>query len=152
LGADYSTVRHKLAFVRMKNKANICGFGDMSIKEVANDAGLTINLAILAKKREYDEPFKIIKGCEEDILRSIEDAGLCYTKGGRYFHIFGNTNKGKALAILKQLYLREFRKIVTIGIGDGLNDLPMFELVNKPFKINDKMTYLSAWQEILELV
>jgi len=151
LGMYYSTVRKKLALVQKKNNATIVGFGDMTIKEIAKDAGLDIKLAKLSKKREYDEPFKIIEGCEADVLRAIEDEGLCHTKGGRYFHILGNTNKGKALVILKQLYLQEFRKIVTIGIGDSQNDLPMLELVNKPFRIQDKKSPLTLWQEILKI-
>jgi mannosyl-3-phosphoglycerate phosphatase len=151
LGIDYSTLRKKIEIIMKKSNAQIVGFGDMTIKEIAEDSGLPITLASLSKKREYDEPFKIVEGCEADVLCAIEDLGLCYTKGGRYFHLLGNTDKGKALVILKQLYLQEYRKIVTVGVGDGPNDLSMLDLVNKPFLINDKKSPLTVWQEILEI-
>lgn len=152
LGMDYSTVRKKLALLQEKNNATIIGFGDMTIKEVANDTGLPVKLASLAKKREYDEPFKIIDGQEKEILRSIEQEGLSYTKGGRYLHLLGNTDKGKAVAILKQLYLQEFIRIVTIGVGDSENDIPMLGLVDNPFKIDGKDRILSVWCNILKSV
>ena len=47
--------------------------------------------------------------------------------------------------------MREFRKIVTIGVGDSINDLPMLKLVNKPFKIDNQKNMLTTWQEILEI-
>jgi len=152
LGPPYTVVRNKLSLVQKKSSSNIIGFGDMTINEIAKDAGLPIELAKFAKKRQYDEPFKIINGCEEEVIQAIEDTGLSYTKGGRYFHLLGNTNKGKALAILKQLYLQDFQKIVTIGVGDSLNDLPMLELVSKPFMVDYKKNALAVWQEILEIV
>jgi mannosyl-3-phosphoglycerate phosphatase len=152
LGMSYATVRNKLALVRKKTGATITGFGDMTIEEIAENIGSSIELAKLAKNRQYDEPFKIISGCETEVLQAIEAEGLSYTKGGKYFHILGNTNKGKALAILKQFYLQEYQKILTISVGDSLNDLPMLELVNKPFMIDDEKGSLTVWQEILDIV
>jgi mannosyl-3-phosphoglycerate phosphatase len=149
LGVPYAIVRHKLDLVKKKSGSTIIGFGDLTVEEIANDTGLSTELAKLAKRRQYDEPFKIINGSEEDVIRAIESEGLCYTKGGGYFHLLGGTNKGKALSILKKLYLKEFRRIVTIAVGDSLNDLPMLEVVNKPFMIEDKKSSLVIWQKIV---
>ena len=150
LGTDYFILRKKLALIQKRSNSKILGFGDMTIKEIAEDTGLPIDQASFSKKREYDEPFKIIEGSEVEVLRAIEAEGLAHTKGGRYFHLSGKTDKGKAVAVLKELYLREFRKIVTIGVGDSINDLPMLQSVNKPFKIDDQKNILPTWQEILE--
>jgi mannosyl-3-phosphoglycerate phosphatase len=149
LGVNYSSIRNKLEIVRKKSKATIIGFGDMTVKEVAIDAGLSIDLAILSKKREYDEPFKIVAGCEAEVLLAIEKEQLCYTRGGRYFHLLGKTDKGNALVHLKQLYLKKFQHIVTIGIGDGPNDKTMLKLVDNPIWINNNS--LIGWREILEI-
>jgi len=149
LGIDYSTIREKLALIRKKNNATIIGFGDMTIKDLAMDTGLPLNLAVLAKKREYDEPFKIINGSEENFLQDIENEGLSFTKGGRYFHLHGNTDKGKAIAALKHLYIDEFSKVATIGIGDSQNDLPMGSIVDTLIVISKK-NRIAGWQKVLE--
>jgi len=149
LGRSYSEIREKLALVKTKTNANIVGFGDMTIEEIARDSGLPLHLAQLAKKREYDEPFRILEGDEKKVLNAINAEGLCYTTGGRYFHMLGNCNKGKALCVLKNLYLQEFKKVVTIGVGDSANDLPMLQLVDKPFRLTSTTDNRKVWQEIL---
>lgn len=152
LGMSYSVVRKKLGLVGERTGAKIVGFGDMSVKEIAKDAGLPLRLASLAKKREYDEPFRIIDGDQNKVLNALNAEGLRYTIGGRYFHALGNTDKGKALAILKNLYLQEHQEIVTIGVGDSPNDLPMLQLVDKPFWLSgteNRQMYYAVWQQIL---
>jgi mannosyl-3-phosphoglycerate phosphatase len=149
LGVDYSTLRNKLKTIREKTHSTLLGFGDMTLKEIAQDSGLPLELAALAKNREYDEPFKIICGDEQEVIQAINDQGLSYTKGGQYFHLLGKTDKGKAVATLKNLYLQEFGEIVTLGIGDGPNDLSMLKIVDKPFFIADSKDAFRMWQDIL---
>ncbi len=150
LGVGYAEIRKKLADIQKKTNAKLIGFGDMSPREIAQDAKLPIELARLSKEREYDEPFRIIEGSETSVIQAIKEAGLSYTKGGRYFHLLGDTDKGRALATLRDLYLKEYLKIVTIGVGDGLNDLPMLNRVNKPFLIDSKKPRLKVWKKVLE--
>lgn len=155
LGLPYSVVRKKLVEVKQRTGAEIIGFGDMSVREVAEDASLPFRLASFAKRREYDEPFKIVEGDEKRVLDAIVNDGLCYTRGGRYFHAVGNTDKGKAVAILKNLYQQEYGSIVTIGVGDSDNDFPMLEKVDKPFWLRDtadKKAKCCVWREILQIL
>jgi len=155
LSTSYATLREKLAKIKRKTATKIVGFGDMTLEELAHDAGLTLKLAKLAKKREHDEPFRIVKGNKTSILNAIRNEGLHCTEGGRYFHLTGNTDKGKAVAILNNLYCQMFRKVDSFGIGDGPNDLPMLKVVNKPFFIKKKAGVNSsfiAWKKILQLI
>jgi mannosyl-3-phosphoglycerate phosphatase len=97
-------------------------------------SGLTREEAAWAKKREYDEPF-LIEGGEKEIKiiqKKIRQRGLNYAWGGRFHHILGKNDKGKATQILKDLYKKEFPSIWTLGIGDSLNDLPMLSVVDYP--------------------
>lgn len=155
LGASYETLRQKLSRIKCLTASKIVGFGDMTIQEIAHDSGLTLKLAEYAKKREHNEPFKIVEGNRARILQAIKSEGLYCTEGGRYFHLIGNTDKGKAVAILKTLYFRMFGKVETFGIGDGPNDLPMLKVVDRPFLIR-KTAGLNAsflaWRGILQLV
>lgn len=155
LGASYSALRKKLAKIKEKTAAKIVGFGDMTLDELAYDTGLPLNLAKLAWKREHDEPFRIVEGNKSRILKAITHEGLHCTQGGRYFHLTGNTDKGKAVSILKNLYCQMFGQVETIGVGDGPNDVPMLKVVDKPFFIKKKAgvnTRFNAWTGILSLV
>ncbi len=155
LGASYSFLREKLANIRLKTNSKIIGFGDMTTKELAKDTGLTLKLARLAKKRDHDEPFRIIQGNKAKIFSEIKNEGLKCTHGGRYFHLTGNTDKGKAVATLKKLYSQIFENIITFGIGDGINDLPMLKIVDIPFFIQKncgKNRCQNALEKILQLI
>jgi mannosyl-3-phosphoglycerate phosphatase len=154
LGASYETLRQKLAYISHVTASQILGFGDMTIHEIARDAGLTLRLARLAKKREHDEPFKLLFGNKKKILQAIRSEGLFCTEGGRYFHLTGDTDKGKAVAVLRELYCRMFGKVETFGIGDGPNDLSMLNVVDNPFFIKKKEGFNSglAWNGILQFV
>ncbi|MCJ7762637.1 mannosyl-3-phosphoglycerate phosphatase [Candidatus Bathyarchaeota archaeon] len=155
LGAAYSTVREKLDKVTERSAAKIIGFGDMTEEEIAKDSGLPLELARLAKRREYDEPFRIVEGNEKKILDSIADENCRYTKGDRYFHMLGNTDKGKAVAILKSLYVKRFRQLITYGIGDSPNDLPMLDMVDLPVFVREtsgEYKHEAAWKDILNQI
>ena len=155
LGASYGALRHKLAIIKERTAAKIVGFGDMTLEELAYDTGLPLFLAKLAQKREHDEPFRILEGRKSHVFSAIKHEGLQCIEGGRYFHLTGNTDKGKAINILKHLYCQMFGKIETFGVGDGLNDLPMLKVVDKPFFIERRANVnsrLNAWAGILQLI
>jgi len=149
LGTPYSTIRRKLQTIKAESKAEIVGFGDMTTQELAKDTGLPLNQAELAKKREYDEVFKIVSGDEADVLRAIASQGLKYTKGNRYYHLLGDTDKGQALQTLTGLYQKDYNNVLTIGVGDSPNDQPMLALVDRPFLVKDAP--LPVWKDILKL-
>ena len=148
LGTAYCIIREKLDVVRNRTGANIVGFGDWTAEEIAKDSGLPLYLAQLAKKREYSEPFKILDGIEKEVLVAIIEEGLCYTKGGTYLHALGNCDKGKATSILEKLYLQQFKRIFSIGVGDSANDLTMLKIVDKPFFVNKTADKKAVWKEI----
>jgi mannosyl-3-phosphoglycerate phosphatase len=130
LGADYSHLR-KAVYDLRKEGFQIKGFGDMTVEELAEMAHMSIDEAEMAKLRDFDEPF-LFDGSEEEIARlvgSIKARGFSFTRG-RFFHILGNSDKGKAVSILSRLYREKFGEIITAAIGDSPNDLPMLEKVD----------------------
>lgn len=151
LGTPYATLREKLLVVKRKSAADLLGYGDMSIEEVAQDSGLPPSLAALSKNREYDEPFKILKGNPQQVVDAIEAEGLCFNKGGRYYHLLSCSDKGKAVSILKNLYLQQYHNIVSFAIGDGDNDLPMLKQVDHPHWLGEgaKKTKNATWHDLL---
>jgi mannosyl-3-phosphoglycerate phosphatase len=132
LGARYADLRKTIEALRKKG-FGVRGFGDMSVEELAETAHMSIAEAGFAKKRDFDEPFTF-KGTEEETRRlfeAITARGFHYTQG-KFFHILGNTDKGKAMALLIDLYTREFPEMTTVAIGDSPNDVPMLEMVDCP--------------------
>lgn len=132
LGAPYRELRGALCALRDEG-FEVRGFGDMTTEEVAEATSLPPGLAALAKEREFDEPF-FFAGDEtavEGLLEAIRRKGFHATRG-RFFHLLGASDKGKAVAILARLYREKYGEIVTIALGDSPNDLPMLEWVDFP--------------------
>jgi mannosyl-3-phosphoglycerate phosphatase len=135
LGTNYE---HLMSTIKkLKNDFNIISFDDMTVEEIAEDAGLSLAHAKLAKNRDYDIPFKLINPEQEQLLiNEIKKRNLHYTKGGRYYHLMGDNNKGEAVKILSYLYKKNFNEnILSIGIGDSENDFSMLDAVDKAFLV-----------------
>jgi mannosyl-3-phosphoglycerate phosphatase len=132
LGAAYAELRKTLEELR-KEGFSVRGFGDMSVQEIADTAHLDRAEAELAKERDFDEPFTF-EGTEEETRRlfeAITARGFHYTKG-EFFHLLGDTDKGRAVSVLMNLYAKEFGEVTTVALGDSPNDIPMLELVDCP--------------------
>lgn len=140
LGTFYPWIIEVLESIKKETGIGIKGFSDLSEEELAFLCGMSLEEAGFAKKREYDEAF-MIEGGEreiETVRGKIEGKGMNYVWGGKFHHILGKNDKGKAVEILKELYSRAFSSILTIAIGDALNDLPMLERADYAFFLKGK--------------
>ncbi len=133
LGTPYAQLRETLNRIRNSLRLELKGFGDLSSKEVARLCGFSLEEAKLAKKREYDEPFLLDK---ESAIKKIQEtaslSNLQVTRGGRFFHLMGDNDKGRALRLLTDIYREKGEHIETIALGDSLNDLPMLRAADHP--------------------
>ncbi len=138
LGAQYRELRQALSELRTEG-FEVKGFGDLATEEVAALTGMSFEEAAMAKARDFDEPF-IFGGGNDEVNRlkdAIEKKGFRWTRG-RFLHILGNTDKGKAVSILTEFYRRTRGDIITVAIGDGLNDLPMLKVADIPVIVQKK--------------
>ena len=140
LGTPYALLRDVLRQIEEAVGTPLRGFGDLSVDEVMATTGLLREDALRAMLREFDEPF-LVNGPPkliEEICRQITTRGLHWTRGGRFFHVTGNNDKGRAAEILLRCYKRQGRllnlpdDVESIGIGDSLNDLPFLLTVDRP--------------------
>ena len=152
LGIAYSIIRQKFERIRKTCINEIIGFGDITTEEIAEDTGLTIELAELAKQREYTEPFRHNEPCEAELFSAIRKEGLHFTIGGKYHHIMGDHDKGKAVLLLKELFSKKFKQIKTVGVGNQFNDLEMLEAVDMPFFIANPEEIRVEWEKIISLI
>ena len=149
LGVYYSQIREVLESVKRETGIQIKGFYDFSQEDISSLSGLSLKEAAFAKKREYDEPF-VVEGGEKEIdivKKKIIMKGLNYAWGGKFHHILGKNDKGKAVEILKELYENQFFSISTIGIGDSLNDLSMLSTVDHPILLKANIGISSSFLE-----
>lgn len=135
LGAQYSQLRSVIRDLRELGYG-VTGFGDMTVAEISEVTGLPQEEAHLAQQRDFDEPF-LFSGTIAELAQvkgMIKEWGFSSTEG-KFYHILGNSDKGKAISLLIELYRREYGEIVTVAAGDRLNDLPMLSVVDYPILV-----------------
>ena len=107
------------------------GFSSMTIDELADLTGLTKENAMLAKDREYGEPIHWTgdETLKNEFIQYLTENGATILQGGRFIHVGGESDKGKALNWLTQQYKTyfHFETVSTIALGDGNNDIAMLE-------------------------
>lgn len=141
LGKSYNRIIETLQEIREIFHIEFIAVHDLSLPQLAQKVGITINDAKLMASREYSETVLEFNNINElDKLKKIlNDRGLRILQGTRYNTISSLHDKGSAISILKKLYAMKFEKekIESIGIGDAVNDIPMFENVDKPFLVRN---------------
>ena len=147
LGTAYQELRDTLQQIRLDTGANFRGFGDMSVEEVAGYTGLSLKAACQAKQREYEETLRLEGETQEveKVLDAIRKAGLNCAHGGSYYDVMGDSDKGRAVTILIELFRRKLGELKTVGLGDSLNDLPLLSVVDIPILVQKPGGY---WEEI----
>ncbi len=135
IGTPVSQLRQALKRAAKETGAVVRGMGEMNLDEICTLTGLTRKQAILAKERRYDEPFVLLRGNEDALKKSIAHLGFNMTRGGHFLHILGGSDKGKATHVLSDLYRKKIGDVITIGLGDAENDLPLFKAVDWAFLI-----------------
>ncbi len=130
-GTPYQEVRRVFVELRHELKTQVRGFGDMSVAEIAALTGLPRKEAAIAREREFSEPFIFERGPDDQFLKAIKERGLRWTRG-RLYCIMGDHDKGTPVQLLKKWFTGGHGTPITIGIGDGINDIPLLEETDYP--------------------
>jgi mannosyl-3-phosphoglycerate phosphatase len=130
-GTPYEELVADLRGASQASQCRVRGFHEMTPDEVARLSNLPLKQAVLAKQREYDEPFLILDPDRAGALAAaIEARGKQWTRGGRFWHILGANDKALAVGALSALFERGNAPVRTIGLGDGLNDVSFLNVVD----------------------
>jgi len=142
LGRPHTEVVRALREVAAAQRVSVVGFSDMTVGDVAEECGLSVLDAQLAKLREFDEPFRLLEldpAARSRFLKALHRRGLKAVSGGRFDHVTGDTDKGRAVAELRGLMPEGFGPIVMAGLGDGLNDVSMLRAVDLPIIVRSDL-------------
>jgi mannosyl-3-phosphoglycerate phosphatase len=134
LGDPYEELVAVLQDASLESNCPVRGFHQMDDREVSQICGLPLDHARRARQREYDEPFEIPNRSPERaamLLGAIEARGKRWTRGGRFYHITGNNDKGRAVRML----IARYPGARTIGTGDAWNDVSMLSAVDVPIAL-----------------
>ncbi len=96
-------------------------FARISDEELHRMTNLPLASAHRARLREFSQPFVIPDGDPAPLLQAIEKRGRRWTRGGRFWHITGDSSKARAVRLL----VEQFRPERTVALGDAPNDLEM---------------------------
>ncbi|MBW2317787.1 MAG: HAD-IIB family hydrolase, partial [Deltaproteobacteria bacterium] len=105
LGKPYDVLRNAWTRMKAKEGFHMTGFSEMTIEQIVQHTSLPVADARLAAMREYSEPFLFFENHERlrSLKKLLREQGLQITKGGRFYHLTGNNDKGKAVEILRKL-------------------------------------------------
>lgn len=133
LGDPVPHLAHELRELAVESDAQVRGFSSLSPSELIRLTGLSTEAAHRALDRSYSEPFVLEN---ESVLAQLEVAagrrGLRLTRGGRFFHLTGATDKGHALRFVLEGFERRGIRFRTVALGDSENDLAMLRSVDRP--------------------
>jgi mannosyl-3-phosphoglycerate phosphatase len=133
-GKPYEQVADQAAELADEARVEIVGFRQMSAREVAENTGLSMKEAELARQREFDEPFFFAGATDAAIEKFSElarERGLGLTRGGRFWHAFAGSDKGRAVRWLMKEFRAALRtRLRAVALGDSANDLPMLAAVD----------------------
>lgn len=130
-GPGYQPLLTQLHALRSKRDYRFRGFADLNDEDVAQLTGLGIEAAAMARKREASEPLLWDDSEEalEHFRKDLRALQLGLTRGGRFYHVMGQSDKAQALEWLTDRYRATWtdRKWTTVALGDGPNDVAMLE-------------------------
>lgn len=125
------------AFDRLAARLPVRALSRMSSVEVGKLTGLTPEQAEAARSREFGEAFILEDPSvnESQLAEEISALGLRLTRGGRFWHLMGENDKGRAVSGLSDMFRRKYPGIVTAALGDAPNDEPMLAVVDRAFLV-----------------
>jgi mannosyl-3-phosphoglycerate phosphatase len=131
----YPDLRSYLERLRREFGWQFTGFGDMTEQQVVEATGLSVPAARLALQRLASEPLLWLDSEErlQGFRAEARTKGLRLLQGGRFLHLLGDMDKGRALNRVVDWYRHQgWTHIETIALGDSGNDIDMLLCADIP--------------------
>ncbi|MBR2513162.1 MAG: HAD-IIB family hydrolase [Halomonas sp.] len=134
-GVDVGFIRARLKIWRERLGIRFTRMGELNTPQIMELTGLDEGRARAARQREGSEP--LIWHDDEKALEAFRLAlagdGLELTQGGRFWHVMGRaSDKGSAVEwLIKRFSALRGSPPISLGLGDGPNDITMLEAVDQ---------------------
>lgn len=138
LGAPAVSIRSVLKGIRRQTGLTLEGYRDLTPAEVGRLTGLAPAAARRARQREYSETIvtPLTAAQLTQLQARLAEMGLAMTAGDRFYTVASAaSDKGRAVTLLTELFRRKLGHVVTVGIGDAANDLPLLAAVDQPYLV-----------------
>jgi mannosyl-3-phosphoglycerate phosphatase len=126
-GSRYDHVVETLRRVAAGLSVRLVGFSDMPAETVAQECRCTLLDARYARRREYDEPFRLLVDdplAERRLLKALAGAGLTCARHGAFHHAGTVPGTRPAVTALTALYRAAFGAVVTVAAGTFASSPP----------------------------
>jgi predicted mannosyl-3-phosphoglycerate phosphatase (HAD superfamily) len=137
-GRSASAVAELLRRTAERNGIRIRCFSDMSVEDVAQDCGMSLLDARLAKLRDYGEVFRVDDPEPETrvrLLDALRSAHLRCVAGTGYDHVGAAVDITIGVGLLRTLYRRLHGPTISIGVADWQADADILQLVDCPIVV-----------------
>ena len=128
LGADYRNICTILDKLRQEHGFQFSAFHDWSAEEIAEHTGLDIEASRKASQRQGSEPllWDEQSAAIDEFRALLLENDLELKRGGRFWHVMGQTDKVTAMRYLQKKYAAKWGfEPFTIALGDSANDKDM---------------------------
>lgn len=106
------------------------------LEEICEQTGLSMTQATRARNRQFSEPllWQDSQAALDRFRLALSSRGFTLLKGGRFYHVLGQTDKGTALNYFKRMYELDHRnqQVTTVALGDSYNDIDMLNAADIP--------------------
>ncbi|MEC9484222.1 MAG: HAD-IIB family hydrolase [Halomonas sp.] len=128
LGVDSGFLRRRLEVIRERLVADFRCLPDMPIEEMTEATGLDAVRAEQAQVREGSIPllWNDSEAKLEAFRQMLANDALALTQGGRFWHVMGNVDKGRAVRwLVARFTALRGAPPWSLGLGDGPNDVAL---------------------------
>lgn len=104
----------------------------MNTEEFVQLTGLESAAAERAMRRDFSEPFiwKDDVARVEEFIQRVESQGLNILQGGRFYHLMGQADKGRAMERVTRVWRDGDSRSRTVALGDSQNDVAMLKMAD----------------------
>ena len=135
LGARRKDIIDFIHELRSGNSWQFAGFSDWSVQQIMDNTGLDQTSAGKAAEKMFSEPIRWDDSAEnlEEFTAQVVQQDYTLLRGGRFYHVQGQTDKGKPLLWLQNLYAAKTgTRPKLICLGDSENDVQMLNVADFP--------------------
>lgn len=144
MGASQKTISDVLESIKVKEEDCI-RLSQCTVQQVVTLTGLSEEQAPQAIAREFSEPliWKADETALDTFLQQLELNALTTLQGGRFLHVIGDCDKGRATTRLVECYANTVKasKIKTVALGDSANDAAMLSVADVSVIVNSPSNY-----------